>query len=432
MVVSDARDENLTGLLLADRYQLGELLAQGALCAVYQAHDMVLARLVAVKAPPTSLTQTFRQGLEEAGAVSYPAFLAVYDVVEQDDRLYIVQEYVDGRPLSAYLADGAPARRAVALALQLARALAYAHQRELTHGDLTPAAILIDRSAVVHINNVRLPPDWEYFDALAVAASQSGFAASAETLSAALRADERVRDVWSAAAALWALVTRPAGDDAGGRVYREDATSELQTLIARALDLAHEPAADRLATADALTLALEALDDALTRETSAPHNTTPLAIRNYREEREGTSVGPRVGAGPQRVGRRHDDALYGLPNAPTIPGAGQYMWSDPNQTQPASDSPYSAPAPLVRATQRPARVGGAPNQHTNRRTGHPAQRPATAGPQPAWPSVQRDEAAQAVAASPLMRPWVWTLIGVVLFVAFFLIGFLVFPQVKLF
>ncbi len=431
MVVSDARDDNLTGLLLAGRYELGGVHARGALCAVYQAHDTVLMRTIAVKAPPTSVAPAYREALEATGSLSYPAYLAVYDVIEQDDRLYIAQEFIDGRPLSAYLTDGAPTRRAISLALQLARAVAYAHDHDVTHGDLTPAAILIDRSAVVHVNNLRLPPDWQYFDTLAAEVGRSEFTSSADALGAALRADDRVRDVWSVASALWSLVTRPAGDEAGGREYREDATPELQSLIARALDLAREPAEPAnaaeaaLTTAEGLALALEALDETLARAASAQRTTAPLAVRTYREEREGTAVRPRIGDGPLRVGRRHDDARFGLPNAPTQPGAGGYTWSDPNQTQPASDSPYVAPAPLLRLPQRPAEWGG----YEARNAATPGLRLDTrAVMRPAWPTGQAGEAATA----QFMRPWVWALIGVALFVAFFLVGYLVFPQIKLF
>ncbi len=428
VVVSDERLDSLSGQWLASRYQLGELHAHGALCVVYDAQDVVLQRPVAIKVAPVELADAYRAALDATAGLSYPAFLAVYDVIEQDERFYLVQEFIAGRPLTHYLAAGAPARRGVALALQLAQAVAYAHQHDQAHGDLTPSAILMDRNAVAHINNMRLPPDWEYFTASVNAVAQSGFAPSgAETLDA-LRADERLRDVWSVAFALWSLVTRgtdapEASDDGATRVFREDVTPEIQTVIARALNLSHE---QPIVSADALALALEALDEALTRDASDHHMAAPLAVRAYREERTVGAAGYGGGVtGLRRLVERHESHY---PDAPTYAGASDAQVIDTSETRPADDARYAAPP-----AYQPRAYGGHDGY------GAPAGRFASEermGPQganldanPAWPRFTEGGAAS---DDRLMRPWVWTLIGIALFVAFFLVGYLAFPQFKLF
>ncbi|MDE3229506.1 MAG: protein kinase, partial [Chloroflexota bacterium] len=259
VVASDEQLAQLSGAQLAERYRLGPVCGQGALCVVYAADDMLLRRPVAVKVCPLEAAGAYREALEASSSLSYPAFLAVYDVIEQDGYYYVIQEYIDGRPLTQYLADGAPARRGVALLLQVARAIAYAHQHNLAHGDLVPSAIMIDRQAMAHVNNVCLPTDWEYFSDAVAAAALSEIVPDPEATLTAMRADERTRDVWAIGAALWLLLTQPIGEaqaphHVAPRAYHEDVTPEMQELLARVLDLTHMR---RLVTAEALALALE-------------------------------------------------------------------------------------------------------------------------------------------------------------------------------
>ena len=91
-------------------------------------------------------------------SVTHSAVIAVFDAVEHDGRLFVVQEHVQAREFSTYLRAGLPIERATDLAAQIARALAYAHAHGVVHGDLTPAAVLVDRRAVLRLNNFGLPP----------------------------------------------------------------------------------------------------------------------------------------------------------------------------------------------------------------------------------------------------------------------------------
>lgn len=436
VTVRDERLESHSGLLLAERYQIGAVRANGAFCVVYDAQDVVLRRPLAIKVAAQEQASVYREALNATAGLSYPAFLAIYDALEQDEQYFLAQEYIDGQPLSAYVANGVPARRGVALALQMARALAYTHQYDLTHGDLTPTAVLIDRNAVAHINNMCLPADWDYFDALATSAEQSGLASASADTRARLRDDERLRDVWATGAALWSLVTRPrdveAADDlAAVRLYREDVTPELEEVLARTLDLAHER---RITEAGALTLELEALDLALGREAHQQRDTLPIAIRSFRANRE--RGGGLLATDRRYVAGRHDNALA---NAPTYLRVEEQPTLDPAATQPSDDAMFAASAPVLQYQSSPyARAGRQDGyDHYDRFNGHAAQTAPGALERPPrqWPEpdpAMRVGYVGGLAGERLMRPWVWAFIGVALFVAFFLIGYLIFPQFKLF
>ena len=424
VTVSDARLDSLSGLELVGRYQLGELRAEGAFCVVYDAHDRELKRVVAVKVAALEQAAVYREALNVTAGLSYPAFLAIYDLIEQDARLFLVHEFVDGRPLSAYVSDGAPVRRGVALALQLARAVAYAHQHDLAHGDLTPAAILIDRGAVAHINNVGMPPDWDYFSAIASSLALSDVIHSADETLAALRDDARLRDVWSVAATLWLLITRVADERevtgaAARRAFGADVSAEIQALLTRALDITHP---QRVTTAEELALALEAQDEALTRAANPQRDTLPLAVGAYREARAAREArGVEMATG--RRGRSERDARQ-FPEAATYSGVTDPMALDTSATRPADDGLYAAAGGLAQYSPYPQRAY--PPYDPRRAARGERMRTFDGAPDanPAWPM----ESVAGETASHVMQPWTWALIGVVLFTAFFLIGFLVFPQ----
>lgn len=156
-----------TGLRLAQRYQLVTRLARGALASVYQAQDLVLRRPVAIKVVGREYIESYQTAFGASSTLSHPAAVCVYDVIEQDGWLFIVQELVTAKPLSLYFRQGVPVERGVDLGRQLASALAYAHVHDVIHGDLTPSAVLVDRTAAVRINNFGLPPDREYFQRIA-------------------------------------------------------------------------------------------------------------------------------------------------------------------------------------------------------------------------------------------------------------------------
>ena len=130
------------------RYQLARPLGQGGMGVVYEAHDSVLGRRVALKLCAVDSPEAKRQLEQEARAASrlnHPNIAQVYDYGETaDGKPFIVMEYVDGRNLSELVA-GRPlaVAEAVRVAGAVAEALREAHRHGIIHRDIKPANIRI-------------------------------------------------------------------------------------------------------------------------------------------------------------------------------------------------------------------------------------------------------------------------------------------------
>jgi Tol biopolymer transport system component/tRNA A-37 threonylcarbamoyl transferase component Bud32 len=136
--------------MLSDRYQLLEVLGRGAEGAVYRAWDLKAQAIVAIKlferdASSEVRLQRFRRELQLARKVTHPNVVRIHDLVELPGRFGLSMELVEGEPLDARIArEGKLEPGALeALALDLARALAAAHEAGVTHRDLKPANVLL-------------------------------------------------------------------------------------------------------------------------------------------------------------------------------------------------------------------------------------------------------------------------------------------------
>ena len=128
---------------------------------VYRAHDARLGRDVALKVLPASFDGAPNPGIgssqpreerlarfeREARAIaslSHPNILSVYEFGAHDGQPFVVMELLEGQTLRDRLADGAlPARKAIAIATDVARGLAAAHEKQLVHRDLKPENIFL-------------------------------------------------------------------------------------------------------------------------------------------------------------------------------------------------------------------------------------------------------------------------------------------------
>src|SRR3954471_19207323 len=138
--------ENLIGQTFAGRYRFLEVLGAGGMGVVYRARDERLERDVAVKvlAPGVlddeRLRRRFRKEALALSRLNHPNIAAVHDFVTEEGRDFIVMELIPGPTLDGKLAGGAlPQKEVLALAKQLAEALAAAHQEGVIHRDLKPA-----------------------------------------------------------------------------------------------------------------------------------------------------------------------------------------------------------------------------------------------------------------------------------------------------
>src|SRR5689334_17993538 len=137
--------------VIAGRYELVELVGTGGMSSVYKAHDRLLERNVALKilhphyGDDEEYVERFRREARAVAQLSHPNIVTVIDRGEADGQQYIVFEYIDGESLKQLVDRNGPlpARRAIELALQVADALAFAHQAGLVHRDVKPQNVLV-------------------------------------------------------------------------------------------------------------------------------------------------------------------------------------------------------------------------------------------------------------------------------------------------
>ena len=137
--------------VLAGRYRLKRLIAQGGMAEVWEAVDDILGRPVAVKilhshlAADESFRERFRREAIAAARLAHPNVVATFDTGTDEGITFIVMELVEGSTLRQVLNEtGAMAPgRIVHIGAQVADALHYAHRAGVVHRDVKPANILI-------------------------------------------------------------------------------------------------------------------------------------------------------------------------------------------------------------------------------------------------------------------------------------------------
>ena len=142
----------MVGEVIADRYELQEVVGTGGMSSVYRAHDRLLERTVALKvlhehySADDEYIERFRREARAAAQLTHPGIVTVIDRGEQDGRQFIVFEHVAGETLKDVIdREGRlPVRQALELALDVARALQFAHERGLVHRDVKPQNVLLN------------------------------------------------------------------------------------------------------------------------------------------------------------------------------------------------------------------------------------------------------------------------------------------------
>ena len=133
------------------RYQVRSKLGSGAFGTVYRAYDTQLDREVALKLlKPETLSspqavERFQREARAAARLTHPHIVPVFDAGKQGNSHFIASAFIPGRTLAdAIPKSGMPARQAVALVIQLADALDYAHEQRVLHRDVKPCNIMLD------------------------------------------------------------------------------------------------------------------------------------------------------------------------------------------------------------------------------------------------------------------------------------------------
>ena len=227
----------LVGKVVGSRYEVRALLARGGMATVYEAVDLRLDRLVALKvmhphlAADPGFVARFEREAKSAARLSHPHVVAVYNQGEADGLVYLAMELIPGRTLRDVIRDYGPLTTEQALVFlePVVEALAAAHAARLVHRDIKPENVLISHDGRVKVADFGL--------ARAVATSETNATAGVLIGTVAYLAPEQVErgeadertDFYAAGICLFEMVTGqvPHGGDSPLSVAYQHVNSDV-------------------------------------------------------------------------------------------------------------------------------------------------------------------------------------------------------------
>ncbi|AXK44967.1 Stk1 family PASTA domain-containing Ser/Thr kinase [Brachybacterium saurashtrense] len=272
-------------LLLDDRYRVEEPIARGGMATVHRGHDQRLDRVVALKImhPHLAMDEDFRRrfGREarSAARLAHRNVVGVFDQGEDEDRIYLAMELVEGETLRARIVrqQRLTVRESLEITRQVLQALVAAHEAGIVHRDIKPENILLDREDVVKVADFGLARATGSHNSSASAALLGTVAYISPEVVTRGHADER-SDLYSLGIVLFEMLTgrQPFRGEQPVHIafqhVHEDipAPSSLASGIPRELDslvtwAAARPVGQRPATAAELLRAVEDLLTSLPR-----------------------------------------------------------------------------------------------------------------------------------------------------------------------
>ena len=149
------------GMFIADRYEILSKVGAGGMSDVYKAKDHILSRFVAIKVLKQEYSQDrtfvskFRTEAQSAAGLEHPNIVNIYDVGSEDGMHFIVMEYVEGITLKTYIEKKGQLsfKESVSIAIQVARGIEAAHNKEIIHRDIKPQNIIISTEGKVKVTD---------------------------------------------------------------------------------------------------------------------------------------------------------------------------------------------------------------------------------------------------------------------------------------
>jgi serine/threonine-protein kinase len=142
------------------KYKVLEEVGRGGMAVVYKAHQESLDRIVAIKELDLSRTSSdvrakdrFILEARSVASLDHPSIVTVHDFWERSNKAYIAMEFVDGLEVKELLERSGPVPPLAAafITLQIARALAFTHERGIVHRDIKPGNIMLSNRGQVKL-----------------------------------------------------------------------------------------------------------------------------------------------------------------------------------------------------------------------------------------------------------------------------------------
>ena len=152
---------NLIGRMLANRYEILEIIGKGGMATVYKANDHVLNRFVAVKVlneefiTDIEFIRRFKSEAQSAAGLTHPNIVSIFDVGNEGDVYYIVMELIQGKTLKEIIVEDGKLswKWSLNIAIQIAAALETAHKHNLIHRDIKPHNIIITEDGMAKVTD---------------------------------------------------------------------------------------------------------------------------------------------------------------------------------------------------------------------------------------------------------------------------------------
>ena len=229
--VTDADEEKQPLPQQIGRFLIRRRLGKGGFGVVYLAHDPGLDRLVALKVPRTELLATgqqresFLHEARTAAKLKHPSLVTVYEVQQETDLIYIVQEYIEGQNLAQWAAAQPRSWEDLTRRLiEITTAIGYVHQQGFYHRDLKPGNILIDNEGHAHVADFGLAVHEDALRVLKGKAPGTPPYMSPEQCRGETHWIDGRTDIWALGVILYELL-------AGRRPFAADSVLELFTEI---------------------------------------------------------------------------------------------------------------------------------------------------------------------------------------------------------
>ncbi|MFP4020161.1 MAG: Stk1 family PASTA domain-containing Ser/Thr kinase [Halanaerobium sp.] len=151
----------MQGKILNNRYKIIKEIGSGGMAIVYSARDTLLERRVALKMlrpeykSDDEFIDKFRQEARAVARLSHPNVVSIYDIVVDEERIYLVMEIVEGKNLKDLIKEKGKLSIAESLeiARQIAAALSVAHGNQIVHCDIKPHNIILNDDMEVKVTD---------------------------------------------------------------------------------------------------------------------------------------------------------------------------------------------------------------------------------------------------------------------------------------